>query len=260
MIFNHPNSSSLENNYMNFANGHEFFAVVYSLVLVGFSYKAILNYQKNSQAYDLTIVHQQLQWLKTTLLLLFIIIFIYAYLMLRVILYPTVYVSFYALWIGNSFMIYWLGHIGIYKYGIQKERENIRKFAVDSPSDTPVSKKKNDTINKLEKLLVEGKQFLDSQISLERIASELDISKGHLSRLVNSELNMSFTDYLNLLRVNEAKYHLTNPEFSNYTLTAIGLESGFNSKSTFFAAFKKTTSLTPAQYRTQMLIDKIPEH
>ncbi|MEZ4792211.1 MAG: helix-turn-helix domain-containing protein [Gelidibacter sp.] len=260
LIFSNPNSENILVSYNNFANAHEFFAVVYSLVLVGFSFKAILKHEINSQTFNPIMTNQHLRWLKITLILLFIVIFVYAYLMVQVILYPTVYISFYALWIGNSFMVYWLGHIGIYKYGVQKERENIRKFVIDNPYDTPIPKKKNDTINKLQKLLVEGRRFLDSQISLERIADELNVSKGHLSRLVNSELDMGFTDYLNMLRVNEAKCHLTNPEFSNYTLTAIGLESGFNSKSTFFATFKKITSLTPAQYRTQMLTDKIPVH
>lgn len=249
MIFSNFSSADLLESYNNFANGHEFFSILYSLVLVGFSYKAILNYERRGHTFNSEIIHQQLRWLKITLLLLFVVIFLYAYLMLRVILYPDVYISFYALWIGNSFMIYWLGHIGIYKYGIHKERENIRKFAVIKHFEAPIFKKKNENINKLHKLLLDDKRFLDSQMSLETAASELDVSKGHLSRTINSELGMSFNDYINSFRIDEAKSYLRHPDFSKYTLEAIGLEAGFNSKSTFYATFKKSTGLTPLQFK-----------
>lgn len=36
-----------------------------------------------------------------------------------------------------------------------------------------------------------------------------------------------FPEYINSLRVEEAKHYLSNPDFSNYTLVAIGLEAGY---------------------------------
>jgi len=46
-----------------------------------------------------------------------------------------------------------------------------------------------------------------------------------------------------------AKELLIHEEYKNYTITSIGLESGFNSKSTFYATFKKHTGFTPAAYQ-----------
>lgn len=252
ILYRNPLSKTIEHSYAKFANYHEIFAVFYSLILVALSYKIVLDYQKNSRNYNLSIVRQQVIWLKVTLILLFFVVFIYAYLTVKETLHPEVQVNFYALWISNSFMIYWLGHIGIYKYGVQQERQNIRKYSLENRVDVVVDKTKNSIINSLEKLIIKDKRFLDSQISLETIASELEVSKGHLSRLIHSELNTSFTDYINLLRIDEAKSHLINPSFSNYTLAAIGLEAGFNSKSTFYSTFKKITGLTPLQFKNSL--------
>lgn len=146
-----PLDSRMENNFNNFANFHEIFAVFYSLFLVALSFKIVQNYNKKRQNFNVTIVHQQLVWLKVTLILLFLVIFIYAYLMVKVVLNPDGFVNFYVLWISNSFMIYWLGHLGIYQYGIQKERQHIRKYSLENREDLEVEKKQNTTINAFEK-------------------------------------------------------------------------------------------------------------
>jgi AraC-like DNA-binding protein len=42
---------------------------------------------------------------------------------------------------------------------------------------------------------------------------------------------------------------LKDDSFSNYTITAIGLEAGFNSNASFYRAFKKQTNVSPSDYR-----------
>jgi AraC-like DNA-binding protein len=98
-------------------------------------------------------------------------------------------------------------------------------------------------------LLVDQKRFLDSELTLDTIASELKVSKGHLSRIINSNLNISFNDYVNTLRVKEAKTFLRTMDLFAETILTIAMKSGFNSKSTFYASFKKLTGLTPYQFK-----------
>ncbi|WCC44285.1 AraC family transcriptional regulator [Tenacibaculum finnmarkense] len=54
---------------------------------------------------------------------------------------------------------------------------------------------------------------------------------------------------MNEKKVKQAKVLLLDPNYSNYTITSIGLESGFNSKSTFFTVFKKQSGYTPVQFK-----------
>lgn len=102
-------------------------------------------------------------------------------------------------------------------------------------------------------LLVDQKRFLNNDLTLESVASELNVSKGHLSRLVNSHMHISFNDYVNTLRVNEAKIHLQNIDDFDECISRIGLKSGFNSKSTFYASFKKLTGCTPNQFKNNSI-------
>ncbi len=191
-----------------------------------------------------------MNWFKITLILLFITTLIWAY---SEIMYgDSDDISyFYPLWIIVAFLIYWLGHLGMYKYGINEQRKKIRKTVHDRYSITEILPQKNEHITAMKQFLEGDRNFLDPNISLDTIANELNLSSGHLSKVINTELGISFKDYLNNLRIDEAKLYLKDPEFANYTLAAIGLEAGFNSKSAFNASFKKITDLTPSQYRQQ---------
>jgi AraC-like DNA-binding protein len=77
------------------------------------------------------------------------------------------------------------------------------------------------------------------------------MTKSYFSKLVKSHSSYKFSDFINSVRVEQAKKLLSDNEFSQYTIVAIGLECGFNSKSTFYSAFKKFTSETPTTYRAQ---------
>lgn len=108
---------------------------------------------------------------------------------------------------------------------------------------------KSKIFENLESEIINSKLYLNPNLSLDYLSKHLNLSEGYLSQQVNSNSGMSFNDFINNLRIQNAKESLGNIEFDNYTIVSIGLESGFNSKSSFYTAFKKFTNKTPAQYK-----------
>ena len=96
-------------------------------------------------------------------------------------------------------------------------------------------------------VIVEKELFLNPNFSLEEAAKELKLTKHILSQYVNEVLGKSFSSLIKEYRIEKAKKLLETE--TNYTIENLGYDSGFNSKSAFFTAFKKTTGLTPAEYQ-----------
>lgn len=105
--------------------------------------------------------------------------------------------------------------------------------------------------NRLNELMIIRRLYKNPNLKLRDVAQELDISLHELSQFLNDNLNTNFPFFVNEFRVNEAKELLkTNTQF---TLEAIGYDSGFSSKSSFYAIFKKSVGCTPLQYKRQLL-------
>lgn len=223
---------------------HEGFALLFSIFLLVLIFRKISLFQQNKALF-----RDRINWLKYTSIISLIICVLYGFsIYMEITASSESRIFYYILWISQSFVIYWLGHMGIYKFGIREEQEKIRKFAntqkisVSLPSE-------NEYIAAFEKFIVEEKNYLNSELTLDIVALNLEVSKSYLSRLINAELHTSYTDYINALRVEQAKLTIQNPESEKYTLIAIGLESGFNSKSAFNNAFKKFTGITPSEFK-----------
>lgn len=83
-------------------------------------------------------------------------------------------------------------------------------------------------------------------ISLDAMAKELHTSKYYISRLFNEKIKMSFNDYINMLRVNEAKDQLAGSDLS---VTEIGSLVGYNTIRSFNRAFLARVGVSPRDYR-----------
>jgi len=104
-------------------------------------------------------------------------------------------------------------------------------------------------INRLEKVMKEKELFKNPNLKINDLARELNVSGHQLSQLLNNNIEKNFTLFINEYRINAACNMLS--EQTNLTIEAIGDEVGFNSRSTFFASFKKIKGITPSVYQQQ---------
>ncbi|MBL8958869.1 MAG: helix-turn-helix domain-containing protein [Gemmatimonadetes bacterium] len=95
----------------------------------------------------------------------------------------------------------------------------------------------------------DARPYRRSELTLAELADGLRTTPHRLSEVLNTELEVTFYDFVNGYRVREVQERLGTPEAANLTLLALALDAGFASKSTFNAAFKRVTGQTPSTYR-----------
>ena len=101
----------------------------------------------------------------------------------------------------------------------------------------------------LNNLMQEKKPFLHNNFSRSDLARKLAISEHQLSQLINEKTNTNFFGLINHLRSMEAKKMLDDSQNDHLTIEQIAYDVGYNSKSAFYAAFKKEFNITPHAYR-----------
>lgn len=155
-----------------------------------------------------------------------------------------------------SIAIYALGYRGLNQPAIFTQS--------DFGSNTPTKKYEKSSLSKHEmetykkeiiKIMEYEKLYRNPNLTVEDLASNLNIIKNHVSQTINQTFNMNFYDFVNKYRVEEVKKEI---EISNEKINflELAINAGFNSKSTFNTAFKKYTSVTPSEYKNQVLQKK----
>ena len=86
-------------------------------------------------------------------------------------------------------------------------------------------------------------------ISAKNMATLCSMSYSYFSRSFKNVFSMSFSDYLNQLRIYEAEKLLLTTDMN---ITEIGLNTGYTTTSYFIQQFKKIKSISPKQYKTQL--------
>ncbi len=110
----------------------------------------------------------------------------------------------------------------------------------------------NDLQTRLECLMVENQPFLDPEFSINSLSVQLKIPVHHIRYYFSQHLNISFTTYKNRLRVDYVKMLIEKGEEEKHSVEGLGHLAGFSSKSSFFAAFKTETGMTPLEYHRSL--------
>lgn len=102
---------------------------------------------------------------------------------------------------------------------------------------------------KLTHLLETKKVYRDENLSLQSLAKELTIPTYQLSRIINENMNKTFSELINYYRIEEAKKLLAASKESDQKILDIAYDVGFSTKTSFNKVFKKYTNMTPSEFR-----------
>lgn len=92
------------------------------------------------------------------------------------------------------------------------------------------------------------KENLAEKITLDMVAGRVYLSKSYFCRIIKEELNCTFTEYVNRLRIDRSKYLLRN---TSIPIAEIASIVGFGDQSYFTRVFKRQTGVAPGRYREQ---------
>lgn len=226
-----------------------FLIVIHILGYLTFIYFRIRKYQKNLLQVLSRLEGINLAWLKniiTSILIITLLAGIESFVQWRF-LYAfdeamqTIIFSF-SLFMLNSLYFKGLKHPIIYTGAEQDDRKsNVPKIL------------KEEVITLKQQLLThihKEKPHLNFDLSLDQLALSSGIPPRILSVLLNQYLGQTFFEFINKLRVEEAKNRML--EKPDLQVKEIMFDSGFSSKSTFNDIFKKFESKTPTQFKKEV--------
>jgi len=168
--------------------------------------------------------------------------------------------------IGVSFILAALLAYQFYKRYTYKKRfrklmeakANVSETKINSRTestsqDLEISKELvTDILNKLEEF-ERSKGFLNKDLKLTTLASQLDTNSTYLSKTINAKKGKNFSNYLKDLRIEYCIILLkTNHRVRSYTITAIAEEIGFKSSESFSKAFFSKTGIYPSYFIKQL--------
>jgi AraC-like DNA-binding protein len=118
------------------------------------------------------------------------------------------------------------------RYASQKMNDDLRK----------------EKIEKIIQLFEQEKVFTDPNLTVQLLAQKAAISPHLASQLINEHLHKNFTELLNHYRIEAFRKKIADPAYKQYSITGIASEVGYQSKSTFYNAFRKIMQQTPNEY------------
>src|SRR5690606_23371154 len=101
--------------------------------------------------------------------------------------------------------------------------------------------------NKLLFSLENDKVYKDSELTLSKLASIIKSNEKYVSAAISTYTNMNYNNFINSYSIKEAKIMIY--ENNEMNINEVMYDSGFNSRTTFYDAFKKHTGMSAKQFK-----------
>ena len=133
--------------------------------------------------------------------------------------------------------------------GTTKEEVDTTNFPPTQPQKgTSVSlpEDADKMLRSLKKLMEDDLLFLNPNLTIEDIASELGTNRVYISRVVNQLMHETFRDYVNRLRIRYAKQYMRQNPAHNQE--AVATSCGYQDAASFNRKFHQLTGMTPREW------------
>jgi len=237
------------------------FNVIFCLQVILYcimSYRKITFYQKNLLLYTSNMDAINLKWLKQVVVCVLIITGFWITDISFKLAKNNIFFDNFAslIYLGATFFIAYfsLRQKEVFQLNKQEKKE-IDTIIIENTSLEGTWKKliSDDELKEMKLVLIQAmdnqKPFLDAELSLFKLASQLNISSHLLSYIINKGCNENFYQFVNRYRIEEAKKMIHDPNMDHLSLMGIALSVGFNSKTVFNTTFKKSTNQTPSEFK-----------
>lgn len=128
-----------------------------------------------------------------------------------------------------------------------------KEFAAGSAPDAAML----NIMSKVFEVMEDGSDIFLPDFSIDKLAAAIGSKPKYVSQAINSCCKKNFRTILSEYRIREVCRRFSEKDkYGDYTIEAIAMSVGFNSRSVFIAAFKRIMGITPSEYMKTGLVHK----
>ena len=131
-----------------------------------------------------------------------------------------------------------------------------RRESKEQPLDTVQDHASPDSasamlMQRINQVMEEQKLYRNSELKLQDLAAVLGTNRRFVSDCINSQMGCTFSQYVNIYRINYAKHVLR--QRPDKKIADVYIESGFANEISFYRTFKSVTGMTPKEWLNQKI-------
>ena len=215
------------------------------------------NYQSSIQDYYSNIEEIDLNWLKY---FSWVFIIVYATSLVTQLSYnfgfiKDIEIPYLVIGISILFSLLWMIYNGLNQYSLANfsEPETLNKPKKKYATSSLSTEDAKDLFHSIRELFEKDQIYHQPDLKVQDLARQLGVTNHNISQALNEAAGKSFYDFVNDYRLQYFQKQLADPKKKQFTILALGMDSGFNSKASINRVFKKRLGETPRQYQQRML-------
>lgn len=236
VVFSHFQSTYEAESFTFLGTFLNYFLIVYNLLYIGFCFRLFVVNRKKIENHKVFGLIKSLLWVFT----LYNVIFFVRRMINQ--FYQVELASFENyLYVGVAIMIYSISIKIIYQPDLLHRKE---KYAKSSLKKWDVEQYGRS----IKEYFETQKAFINPEFNLDLLAKEIGLEKHKVSQVLGDYFHASFYDLVNQYRIEEVCKQLLSVSHQKYSILGIAYSCGYQSKSSFNAAFKKLKGVTPSAF------------